>query len=108
MPGVTPPGPDGSATGVVRLLNTADGRVLCLAGAVDADVVDRFLRRYGREPARIEGIDAGSVTSLSPPALDLLLDHLDAAALAGRRVVVRPSPHVAGLLAAAGDHPPRT
>jgi hypothetical protein len=81
--------------GVVRLLATADGRALCLAGRVDAEVVDRFLRRYGREPARIEVIDAGSVTHLSPPGLDLLLDHLDAAADGGRHVAVRPSPLVA-------------
>jgi hypothetical protein len=39
-----------AARGVVRLLNTAGGRVLCLAGEVDGRVVDYFLRRYGREP----------------------------------------------------------
>ncbi len=100
--GVTSPLPAGSAAGVVRLLTTAGGRVLCLAGAVDAEAVDRFLRRYGREPAPIEAIDAGSVTFLSPAGLDLLVDHLDAAAAAGRAVVVRPSPPVARLLAVAG------
>jgi hypothetical protein len=76
---------------VVRLLNTAGGRVLCLAGAVDAAAVAAFLRRYGREPARIDGIDAGSVTWLSTPALELVLDHLDAAERAGRTVRLRPS-----------------
>jgi ABC-type transporter Mla MlaB component len=86
---------DGPAPrGIVRLLNTAGGRVLCLAGEVDRDVVDRFLRHYGREPARIDAIDAGSVTSLSPSALDLVLDHLDAAELAGRPVAVYRSPQV--------------
>jgi hypothetical protein len=38
---------------------------------------------------RVDGIDAGSATSLSQPALDLVLDHLDAAERAGRRVAVR-------------------
>ena len=97
---MTPPlsaGP--GARGLVRLLNTAGGRVLCLAGAVDGPVVDAFLRRYGREPVRVDGIDAGSVTSLSAPALDLVLDHLDAAERAGRAVVVRRSPLVERLLA---------
>jgi anti-anti-sigma regulatory factor len=78
----------------VRLLNTAGGRVLCLAGSVDAAAVEAFLRRYGREPARVDVIDAGSVTALSAPGLTLLLDHLEAAALAGRAVPVRRSPVV--------------
>jgi ABC-type transporter Mla MlaB component len=72
--------------GIVRLLNTADGRTLCLAGEVDADAVDAFLRRYGREPVHVDRIDAGSVTSLSDAAVDLVLDHLDAAERAGRAV----------------------
>jgi hypothetical protein len=87
--------------GVVRLLNTAGGRVLCLAGAVDEPAVDRFLQRYGREPVPIDGLDAGSVTALSPAAVALVRDHLDAAAGAGRAVVVRPSPQLARLLSAA-------
>jgi anti-anti-sigma regulatory factor len=101
---VEPPRPAGPATarGVVRLLNTAGGRVLCLAGEVDAAAVDSFLRRYGREPARVEGIDGGSVTSLSEPGLELLLDHLDLAYRTGRRVALRTSPPVARLLTAAG------
>jgi hypothetical protein len=90
-------GRPGGARGVVRLLNTADGRVLCLAGAVDAAVVASFLQHYGREPARI----AGSVTTLSAPALDLVLDHLDTAERAGRPVRVRRSPAVERLLAQA-------
>jgi hypothetical protein len=73
----------------VRLLNTAAGRVLCLAGEVDGAVVASFLERYGREPVRIDGLDAGSVTALSAPALDLVRDHLDAAAQAGRPVALR-------------------
>lgn len=77
------------ARGVVRLLNTADGGVLCLAGEVDAAAVDAFHRIYGREPVRVAAIDTGSVTSLSMPALDLVLDHLAAAERAGRRVHVR-------------------
>jgi anti-anti-sigma regulatory factor len=85
--------------GVVRLLNTAGGGVLCLAGAVDAAAVESFLQRYGREPARVDAIDAGSVTSLSAAALDLVLDHLDTAELAGRPVRVRRSPVVERLLA---------
>ena len=72
--------------GIVRLLNTADGRALCLAGEVDADAVDSFLRRYGREPVRVDRIDTGSVTALSEPAVDLVLDPLDAAGRAGREV----------------------
>ncbi|MGY1637842.1 hypothetical protein ACI78V_14445 [Geodermatophilus sp. SYSU D00742] len=99
---MTPPPSEGpAARGVVRLFNTAGGRVLCLAGEVDEAAVDSFVRRYGREPARVEGIDAGSVTGLSAPALQLLLDHLDAAEQAGRPVTVRRSPQVERALAAA-------
>lgn len=87
--------------GVVRLLNTAGGRVLCLAGAVDDAVVESFLRRYGREPARIDGIDTGSVVALSMPAVGLVLDHLDLAERSGRPVAVRRSPLLEGLLAEA-------
>ena len=88
------------ARGVVRLLNTAGGRVLCLAGAVDDGAVADFHRWYGREPARVDGIDAGSVTSLSVPGLELLLDHLTVAERAGRTVRLRPSPAVAQPLSA--------
>ncbi|MFL6678830.1 MAG: hypothetical protein ACJ8IK_10855, partial [Burkholderiaceae bacterium] len=96
-----------SARGVVRLLNTSGGRALCLAGAVDAVAVESFLRRYGREPAPVEVIDAGSVKSLSGQALELLRDHLDAAALAGRVVELRRSPALEGLLTAGpGIAPP--
>jgi anti-anti-sigma regulatory factor len=91
-----------AARGTVRLFNTAGGRVLCLAGEVDATVVEGFLRRYGREPARVDGIDVRSVTGLSAPALDLVLDHLDMAERTGRPVQVRShSPAVEQLLA---DH----
>jgi hypothetical protein len=65
-----------TSRGIVRLLNTAGGRVRCLAGAVDEGAVEDFHHWYGREPARVDGIDAGSVTSLSVPGLELLLDHL--------------------------------
>ena len=85
--------------GVVRLLNTAGGRVLCLAGEVDEPAVEAFLRRYGREPARIDRIDAGSVTSLSPSGVALLRDHLEAARWAGRPVTVSSAPLVDRLLA---------
>jgi anti-anti-sigma regulatory factor len=96
---------DGStARGIVRLLNTAGGRVLCLAGEVDAAVVNSFVRRYGREPVRIDGIDAGSATSLSAAAVELLLDHLDAAGHAGRQVVLHRSPQVERLLAGTAAH----
>jgi hypothetical protein len=91
----------GSARGVVRLLNTTGGRALCLAGEVDATAIDAHLRRYGREPMPVDVIDAGSVTRLSAPALDLVLDHLDAAERAGRTVRVRRSPSVERLLRAA-------
>jgi hypothetical protein len=99
---VTSPPPEGSAArGIVRLLNTAGGRVLCLAGEVDEVAVDSFVRRYGREPVRIDGIDAGSVTALSAPALALVLDHVEAAGRAGRTVVLSSSPQVERLLAGA-------
>ena len=99
---MTSPSSAGSAArGVVRLLNTSGGRVLCLAGRVDEPVVAAFLQRYGREPARVDRIEAGSVTSLSAPALDLVLDHLHAAELAGRAVPVLRSPLVERLLATA-------
>lgn len=85
--------------GVVGLLDTAGGRALCLAGRVDDVAVEAHVRRYGREPMPVDVIDAGSVTALSPPALDLVLDHLDAACRAGRAVRVRRSPSVERLLA---------
>ena len=94
------PSAAGPARGVVRLLNTAGGRVLCLAGQIDEAAVDAFLRRYGREPMPVDGIDAGSVTGLSLPAVDLVLDHLSAAERAGRPVRVRRSPTAERLLAA--------
>lgn len=87
--------------GLVRLLNTADGRALCLAGAVDAEAVLAFQRRYGREPVRVDLIDAGSVTSLSGAALELVRDHLDVAALGGREVALRRSAAFGRLLAEA-------
>jgi hypothetical protein len=75
--------------GIVRLLNTAGGRALCLAGEVDAAAVDAFWRRYGREPAPVDVIDTRSATRLSSFALDLLRDHLRAAERAGRPVALR-------------------
>ena len=90
--------PRPSPRGVVRLLTTAGGRTLCLAGEVDEATVDHHLHRYGREPMPVDVIDTGSVTRLSMPALDLVLDHLDAAERAGRPVVVRRSPVVERLL----------
>ena len=103
--GVVSPEPPDSAVGrrgVVRLLNTTGGRLLCLAGAVDAAAVDAFWRRYGREPARIDRIDARSVTTLSRPGAELLLDHVEAAELAGRPVELRPSPAVTSVLTGVG------
>lgn len=70
----------GAQRGVARLLNTAGGRVLCLAGDID-------------------GLDARSVTGLSPPALALAHDHLDAAETAGRPVTLRLSAPAERLLA---------
>jgi hypothetical protein len=84
--------------GVVRLLVTSGGRTLCLAGAVDDAAVDGFHRRYGREPAPIERLEAGSVTSLSPAAVALVREHLRAARRAGRPVAVQASGPVAGVL----------
>ncbi|WP_369254835.1 hypothetical protein [Geodermatophilus amargosae] len=84
--------------GVVRLLNTAGGRALVLAGAVDAAAVEAFWRRYGREPVRVDRVDAGSVTALSASGRELLVDHLRAAELAGRAVALRPSPVVRAAL----------
>ncbi|SNS41478.1 STAS domain-containing protein [Geodermatophilus pulveris] len=97
---MTPESADDPANrrGVVRLLNTTGGRLLCLAGAVDAAAVDAFWRRYGREPARVDRIDARSVTALSAPGAELLLDHVEAAERAGRPVELRPSPAVTRVL----------
>jgi hypothetical protein len=92
-------------SGLVRLLTTAGGRVLCLAGSVDAAAVEAFSRRYGREPAVVDAIDARSVTALSPPGRALVQEHLDVAARAGRPVPVRASPDVAALLRADQDRP---
>lgn len=75
--------------GVVRLLNTSDGGVLCLAGAVTAEVVAAFHARHGHEPVPVAAIDAGSVTSMSGAGLDLLLDHLDAAERRGATLRLR-------------------
>ena len=72
--------------------------MLCLAGDVDGTVVAAFLRHYGREPARIDGIDGGSVTTLSAPAAELVRDHLELARQAGRPVTLRGT-HVARLAA---------
>ena len=47
----------------------------------------------------VDGIDAGSVTRMSMPALDLVLEHLAVAERAGRPVRVRRSPTVEQLLA---------
>jgi len=98
------PSTGSAARGIIRLLNTAGGRVLCLAGEVDGEVVNLFLRRYGPEPARIDGVDAGSVIFLSPSALALVRDHLDAAERAGRPVHLRHSPQVGRLLAGVGGY----
>lgn len=84
--------------GVVRLLNSSGGPVLCLAGEVGPAAVESFLRHYGREPVAVGSIDAGSVTALSAPARELVLDHLDAAGRAGRPVTVRGSQEVRRLL----------
>ncbi|TQN42827.1 hypothetical protein FHU33_2236 [Blastococcus colisei] len=94
----SPISPRPAPRGIVRLLNTAGGRLLVLAGEVDGAAVDTFRRRYGWEPARIDGIDAGSVTRFSPAAFDLVLDHLEAAGRAGRPVRVHRSPQVERLL----------
>ncbi len=72
--------------------------MLVLAGEVDPTVVDSFHQRYGLEPARVDGIDAGSVTSLSAAGLELLRDHLDAARWSDRPLVLRPAPEVERLL----------
>ena len=94
-----------AARGVVRLLNTSGGGVLCLAGAVDGAAVASFHRRYGREPARVAVIDARSVTSLSPPVVELLVEHLAAGYRAGRPVLLRRSAPVEQALAAAAPRP---
>lgn len=84
-----------TARGVIRLLNSSGGGVLCLAGEVDSAAVADFVRRYGREPSRVGTIDAGSVTALSPSGLEILLDHLEVAARSGRPAALRRSPVVA-------------
>jgi hypothetical protein len=91
-PVTPPPRAPEPVRGVVRLLNTSGGRALCLAGEVDPATVESHVRRYGREPMPVDVIDAGSVTHLSMPAFDLLLDHLDAAERAGRTVRILPTP----------------
>ncbi|SDP35217.1 hypothetical protein SAMN05660199_03703 [Klenkia soli] len=89
------------ARGVVRLVNTSGRGVLCLAGDVTEQVVAEFHTDHGREPHPVDAVDAGSVTAPSPAALDLVLDHLDAAARQGRVITVRRSPAVVRLLATA-------
>jgi anti-anti-sigma regulatory factor len=92
-----------TARGVIRLLNSSSGGVLCLAGEVDAAAVTDFVRRYGREPARVAVVDAGSVTALSPSGREILLDHLEVARRTGRPATLRSSPAAARALAAAGE-----
>jgi hypothetical protein len=65
------PSDGAAARGIVRLHKHGRRAVLCLAGEVDRGVIDFFLRRYGPELARVDGIDAGSVTSRSAPTLQL-------------------------------------
>ncbi|MGY1915289.1 hypothetical protein [Blastococcus sp. SYSU DS0973] len=100
-----PSRPSAQVRGVVRLLNTAGGRVLCLAGEVDDAVVDAFLQHYGGEPVRVDAVDAGSVTGLSAAGRQLLLDHLDAAARAGRQLPLRRSAALTRALAGTGSVP---
>ncbi|MGY1726475.1 hypothetical protein ACI79J_05845 [Geodermatophilus sp. SYSU D01062] len=85
--------------GVVRLLNTSGGRVLCLAGVVDVDAVEAFWRCYGLEPVRVDVVDARSVTALSASGRELVAGVLEAAAGRGREVVLRPSEPVRRSLA---------
>ncbi len=91
-----------SRRGVVRLLNTSDGRVLVLAGEVDASAVEAFWRCYGREPVRVDVVDARSVTALSPSGRELLADTLEEARWSGRTVALRSSPAVARALPGTG------
>ena len=86
--------PAAARRGVVRLLNTSGGRVLVLAGEVDAGAVEAFRRCYGREPVRVDVVDARSVTALSPSGRELLTDTLQWAGWTGRAVTLRPSPAV--------------
>ena len=83
---------------MVRLLNSSGGRVLVLAGEVDATAVEAFWRCYGREPVRVDVVDARSVTALSPSGRELLTDTLQWARWSGRSVALRPSPVVARVL----------
>jgi L-alanine-DL-glutamate epimerase-like enolase superfamily enzyme len=87
--------------GVVRLLNTSGGRVLVLAGDVDAAAVEAFRRCYGAEPVRVDAVDARSVTALSPSGRELLTDTLQWAERTGRPVTLRSCPTVARALTAA-------
>ena len=82
----------------MRLLNSSGGRVLVLAGEVDATAVEAFWRCYGREPVRVDVVDARSVTALSPSGRELLTDTLQWAEWSGRSVALRPSPVVARVL----------
>lgn len=93
------PGRAAARRGVVRLLNTAGGRVLVLAGEVDAAAVEAFSRCYGAEPVRVDVVDARSVTALSPSGRALLTDTLQWAEWTGRPVVLRSSPAVTRALA---------
>jgi anti-anti-sigma regulatory factor len=87
--------------GVVRLLNTSGGRVLVLAGDVDATAVEAFRCCYGAEPVRVDVVDARSVTALSPSGRELLTDTLRWAERTGRAVTLRSCPTVVRALTAA-------
>ncbi|SNS23812.1 hypothetical protein SAMN04488107_1830 [Geodermatophilus saharensis] len=88
--------------GVVRLLATSAGRVLVLAGEVDAAAVEAFWRCYGREPVRVDVVDARSLTALSPSGRELLAGTLEEAEWCGRPVALRCAPDVARAVAGIG------
>ncbi len=87
---------------MVRLLVTSGGRALALAGDVDAAAVEAFWRCYGREPVRVDVVDARSVTALSPSGRELLAGTLGEAHRSGRPVALRCSPVVSRALTRAG------
>jgi anti-anti-sigma regulatory factor len=66
-------------------------RTLCLAGEIDAAVVERFRIDQGPQAVDVEAIDAGAVTFISVAGVELMLQWAEHSAARGRPPVLRQS-----------------
>lgn len=77
--------------GSISIEQEDDCRVLCLRGAVDTAVAERFKAHQGRNPMVVDAIDAAAVSFISSTALAVLVRCSEASLAAGRRPVLRAS-----------------